>query len=59
MTALAKGNTVGTPSYRLQQLPPLLACTPAEQQSRHCSSDPLNVLSKRMVPFKNDTDGKK
>lgn len=52
MTALAKGNTVGTPSYCLQQLPPLLACTPAEEQSHHCSSHPLNVLSKRMVPFK-------
>lgn len=59
MTALAKGNMMGTPSYCLQQLPLRLACAPAEQQSRHCSSEPLNVLSKRLVPFKNDTDGGK
>lgn len=55
-TALAEGNT-GNSLLLSQQLPPLLSCTPAEQQSRHCCSDPLNVLSKRTVPFKNDTDG--
>lgn len=52
MTDLAIGNTVGTPSHCLQRLPPLLTCTPAEQQRRHCSSGTLNMSSKRMVPFK-------
>lgn len=52
MTDLAIGNSVGTPSYCLQRLPLLLTCTPAEQQRHHCSSDTLNIQSKRMVPFK-------